>query len=46
MYPLDCIFLYNEIFTTDECDHIINVSNKHAVIYREVYEPTKMLSKL
>jgi predicted 2-oxoglutarate/Fe(II)-dependent dioxygenase YbiX len=41
MYPPDCIFLFDEIFTVEECNHIIDIINKHAVIDREVYEPSK-----
>jgi predicted 2-oxoglutarate/Fe(II)-dependent dioxygenase YbiX len=41
MYPPDCIFLFDDIFTAEECDYITDIINKHAVIDREVYEPSK-----
>jgi|TARA_B110000037_G_scaffold94692_1_gene111169 hypothetical protein len=40
-YPKDGIFLFNDVFTDEECEYIIGVINKYAVKGREKHEPTK-----
>jgi hypothetical protein len=40
-YPKDGIFLFNDVFTDEECEYIIGVINKYAVKGREKHGPTK-----
>ena len=39
IYPKDCIFLFNDVLTEEECDYFINITNTYAVKEREKYGP-------
>jgi len=39
MYPPGCIFIFDDVFTTDECKYLIDMTNKYAIKDREVYGP-------
>jgi hypothetical protein len=39
MYPPDCIFLFDNVFTDEECDYLIEMTNKYAIKGRETYGP-------
>ena len=39
MYPPDCIFLFDDVFTDEECDYLIEMTDKYAIKGREVYGP-------
>jgi len=36
-YQSDCIFLFDDVFTDEECDYLIQITNKYAIKNREVY---------
>ena len=36
-YQSDCIFLFDDVFTEEQCDYLIQITNKHAIKSREVY---------
>ena len=37
MYPPDCIFIFDSVFTDAECKYLIEMTNKYAVKGRETY---------
>ena len=39
MYPPGCIFTFDDVFTDEECDYLIEMTNKYAIKDREVYGP-------
>jgi hypothetical protein len=39
MYPKDCIFLFDDVLTGEECDYLIEIIKKYAVKGRETYGP-------
>ncbi len=39
IYPKDCIFLFNDVLTEEECDYFINITNTYAVKECEKYGP-------
>jgi hypothetical protein len=36
-YQSDCIFLFDDVFTEEQCDYLIQITNKYAIKNREVY---------
>jgi len=37
MYPPDCIFLFDDVFTNEECEYLIEMTNKYSIKGRETY---------
>jgi len=39
MYPPGCIFTFDDVFTDEECDYLIEMTDKYTIKGREVYGP-------
>jgi hypothetical protein len=39
MYPPDCIFIFDSVFTDAGCKYLIEMTNKYAVKGRETHGP-------
>lgn len=37
MYPPGCIFTFDDVFTDEECDYLIEMTDKYTIMGRETY---------